>query len=432
MSDMDIVTAMMDHFDHTLYGLSVYTVCHRRKKWGLDSTRQQKHTVQRITPYVKDIKKHFPNCGVETIRKALLMENKIRVPRPIISEYLRQTEPDAVDARWYKRFKRRTFIAIGPNEMWSLNQHNKFKHYSLFFHVGLDPFPGVIHWCKVWWTVWNPKVIAHFYLDTARSIGGIPLITQSDPGTENVNVAYAQTALHHQMDPLMGQFSIDGSPKIHWSVFQRDWAIGFQALLDKGVDNGYYDIGDPLECLLFRFVFIPFIQQEVEAWKVLPNGIPMLILQKPHKWKAVDYKISIPSTDFDEIEKKYAPPDDPVFELVPRAFAEQANAVWTAMGSPQPKFDNTWEIYLHMRDVLRAVTAEPESLQQILSSLSTSCEPQNSPNKIPATLMPTIEEDDLLVMDDEDDEDVIPIVDLTDLDEDGKDNDEGGHDLDFS
>jgi hypothetical protein len=160
---------------------------------------------------------------------------------------------------------------------------------------------------------------------------GIPLITQSDPGTENVNVAYAQTALRHHMEP-----SLDGSiqhrwfrkhgnikPEIHWSVFRRDWAVGFQAYLDRGVDEGYYDIGDPLEwyvimnlppvvkmlincSLVFRFIFIPFIQREVDAWvhqrnwtkrrsdrkKVLPNGIPMIILQKPHKWKAADYKVS--------------------------------------------------------------------------------------------------------------------------------------------
>ncbi|KAI9451583.1 hypothetical protein BJY52DRAFT_1205891 [Lactarius psammicola] len=244
--------------------------------------------------------------------------------------------------------------------MWSLDQHNKFKCYGLFFHVGLDPYPGVIHWCKVWWTVRNPKLIARFYLDTARFIGGIPLITQSDPGTENVNVTYVQTALRHQMEP-----SLDGliqhqwfckhgniKPEIHWSVFRRDWAVGFQALLDEGVDSGYYDIRDPLECLVFCFVFIPFIQREVDAWKVLPNGIPMIILQKPHKWKAADYKISVPPETLNEIEKKYAPPDDPVFELVPHVFAVHANTVWTAMGSPQPQFHNAWEIYLHIRDAL--------------------------------------------------------------------------------
>jgi hypothetical protein len=87
------------------------------------------------------------------------------------------------------------------------------------------------------------------------SHAGIPLITQSDPGTENVNVAYAQTALRHLMEP-----SLDGTiqhrwyrkhgnikPEIHWSVFRKDWSVGFQALLDRGVDEGFYDIGDPLE-----------------------------------------------------------------------------------------------------------------------------------------------------------------------------------------
>ena len=84
---------------------------------------------------------------------------------------------------------------------------------------------------------------------------GIPLITQSDPGMENVNVAYAQTTLHHCMEPsLTGAiqhwwFRKHGNikPEIHWSVFHRDWAVGFQALLDKGVDAQYYDVGDPLE-----------------------------------------------------------------------------------------------------------------------------------------------------------------------------------------
>ena len=58
---------------------------HRRhKEWGLESTRQQKHTVQSITTFVEEIKKRFPNRGAETIRKALLLENKIRVPRCVL------------------------------------------------------------------------------------------------------------------------------------------------------------------------------------------------------------------------------------------------------------------------------------------------------------------------------------------------------------
>ncbi|KAH9046216.1 hypothetical protein EDB84DRAFT_1586945 [Lactarius hengduanensis] len=313
----------------------------------------------------------------------------------------------------------RTFLAIGPNEMWCLDQHDKFKRYGLFFHF--------------WWTVRNLKLIARFYLNAAQAIGGIPLITQSDPGTENVNVAYAQTALRHHMEP-----SLDGSiqhrwyrkhgnikPEIHWSVFRRDWAVGFQKLLDRGVDEKYYDIGDPLECLVFRFVFIPFIQREVDAWvhqrnwtkrradrkKVLPNGIPMIILQKPHKWKAADYKIVVPPETFDEIERKYAPPGDPVFDLVPHAFAVRANAVWTDMGSPEPQFDNAWEIYLLIRDALRSM-AWDEAFHQSLSTVS---QLEDCLEELPANLR--ADEDELLVVDHSDDEGTIPTVDLTDDEE---------------
>lgn len=60
---------------------SVFTVRRRRKEWGLESTRRQKHTVQSIAAAVQEVKKRFPNRGAETIRKALLLENKIRVPR---------------------------------------------------------------------------------------------------------------------------------------------------------------------------------------------------------------------------------------------------------------------------------------------------------------------------------------------------------------
>ncbi|KAH8999865.1 hypothetical protein EDB86DRAFT_3075541 [Lactarius hatsudake] len=180
----------------------------------------------------------------------------------------------------------------------------------------------------------------------------------------------------------MGQFSIDGS------------------LLDEGVESGYYDIGDP----------------------------PMIILQKPHKWKAADYKVSISPEVFDKMEKKYAPPDDPVFKLVPHAFAVHANAVWMAMGSPQPQFNNAWEIYLHIRDALRGI-AQDRMLQQVLSSVATS-KPQNGPDKLPADLQPT-SEDELLFVDltdhEDSNEDSTPVVDLTEDEGHSEDDGSEGH-----
>ena len=121
----------------------------------------------------------------------------------------------------------------------------------------------------------------------------------------------------------------------------------------------------------------------------------------------------------------YAPRGDPVFDLVPYAFAVHANAVWTAMGSPQPQYDNAWEIYLRMRDALRAVT-QRETLQQILSSTD---EPQNFLGDIPEDLNPTDGDEPLEVdISESDDEGSILVVNLTDDDEDrGDDADSEGH-----
>lgn len=63
--------------------LSVSSLKRRRKEWGLFSTRQQKHTSESISGPVAEIRKRFPNRGQEGIKKALLIEYKMKVPRPV-------------------------------------------------------------------------------------------------------------------------------------------------------------------------------------------------------------------------------------------------------------------------------------------------------------------------------------------------------------
>jgi len=78
---------------------------------------------------------------------------------------------------------------------------------------------------------------------------GAPCVTQSDRGTENFNVAYAHTHIRHMLDP-----SLSGSiqhqwmhghsnikPKQMWSRFRRMWVPGFESLLQKGINQRWYD-----------------------------------------------------------------------------------------------------------------------------------------------------------------------------------------------
>ena len=136
------------------------------------------------------------------------------------------------------------------------------------------------------------------------------------------------------------------------------------------------------------------------------------------------------------MEQEFAPPDDPVFDLVPYTFGVRANAVWADMGSPEPQFSNAWDVYLHIRDALQTM-AWDGAFRECLSAASQSAEHysevdygQGEDERL-ADLsddegdVPIVDrtdtdesEDELLVVDLSDDEGGTLIVDLTDVEED--------------
>jgi hypothetical protein len=79
------------------------------------------------------------------------------------------------------------------------------------------------------------------------------LITQSDPGSENNGIANCHLFIRQTLDPsLQGTLQhrwmrskMNIKPEIGWMVFRRNWAPGFENLLDHGEHMGYYNVRDP-------------------------------------------------------------------------------------------------------------------------------------------------------------------------------------------
>ena len=67
-------------------------------------------------------------------------------------------------------------------------------------------------------------------------------------------------------------------------------------------------------------------------------------------------------------------------------------------------------------------------LQQVLSSVSATPEPQHCLDEIPADLKPT-DEDDLLIVEDSDDEGSTLVIDLTEDEDHDEDNNSEGHSI---
>ncbi|KAJ7771896.1 hypothetical protein B0H14DRAFT_3096030 [Mycena olivaceomarginata] len=187
-----------------------------------------------------------------------------------------------------------------------------------------------MHWMKIWWT------------NTA------PLVSQSDPGTENYGLANGHTLLRHLHDP-----SLEGTLQHRWMVKKKN------DILDVGVNNGWYNPDILLEVLVFRYVFIPWLQQELDAYrdrinntakradrnKILPHGVPNDIYEHPSDYGVLDFKVINSSA---QIRNLYAPKDHEVFQLVPPDFAAIVSQMYVEIGQPPVTRQSCWDIYLQL------------------------------------------------------------------------------------
>lgn len=59
----------------------------------------------------------------------------------------------------------------------------------------------------------------------------------------------------------------------------------------------------------------------------------------------ISFQIGVEQAAIDHVRNTYAPPNDPVFELVPPEFGQYASILYQSMGSPSINSDNVWNIY---------------------------------------------------------------------------------------
>ncbi|EJT97634.1 hypothetical protein DACRYDRAFT_59043, partial [Dacryopinax primogenitus] len=194
------------------------------------------------------------------------------------------------------------------------DQHDKWRCFGLFLHMGLDNFSNVVLWLKVWWTNSNPCLIASYYLEAASEMQGIPLLTQSDPGMENHGIANAQTMLCQMLDPelagmlqhqwMQGHSNI--KLEIFWLKLHCQWSEGWEKLFQEGLDE---------YCLVFWWLTVLMIQADLDRFmrvhntskpwwdnkKAMPAEVPVLLLEHPLRYGPyLDYKASSQHCLFNE------------------------------------------------------------------------------------------------------------------------------------
>lgn len=100
---------------------------------------------------------------------------------------LKILDPEGVQLRSRHRLQRRKYKTAGPNHIWHIDGYDKLKPFGFCIHGAIDGYSRRIMWIEVGSTNNDPFVIAQYYLDCVRQVGGIPKIIRADCGTENVN-----------------------------------------------------------------------------------------------------------------------------------------------------------------------------------------------------------------------------------------------------
>ncbi|KAJ7196274.1 hypothetical protein GGX14DRAFT_575086 [Mycena pura] len=260
--------------------------------------------------------------------------------RSVIVEYFQLYEVELV-VEWRKgKLIRRRFWCAGVADVWAVDQHDKWKYkFGLALHTGIDSFIGRILWKEVWWTNSNPRLILSYYLKVVEEIRAMPLVTQSDPGTENYVIANGHTMLRHLHDPSLAgtlqhrwlRQKKNVVPEIAWSQLRRRFTPGFEDILDAGIEKGWYDPGILLEVLTFRWVFIPWLQCELDAYR-----------------KRIPVNLEFVNT----VRNLFAPPTHEVFQLVPPDFDTTISNLYTQFGNPPVSRDSCWDVYLMLLGAL--------------------------------------------------------------------------------
>ncbi|KIK32290.1 hypothetical protein CY34DRAFT_27241 [Suillus luteus UH-Slu-Lm8-n1] len=256
---------------------------------------REKHidTEQSIHDAMIDIHQMYPKAGIQEVISLLFYEKNMSVSRTIVSSYFTIFKPELVRECKARCLKRRHFCAVSVNNLFTINQHDKWLRFGLGLHTRIEPFSGC-----------------------------------------------------------------------------------FETVLDHGVNEGLYDVGNTLQNMVFRWVFIPWLQCELDAYhnrvnntakqhnrnKMLPHGVPSHIYDSPQDFNTLDFKVIIDHDGVDQVRKLYINPSHVVFDIVPPTLGNFIQHCYDQMGCPEVTHSSVWTVYRNLLSVLQLADNIPPTL----------------------------------------------------------------------
>ena len=189
------------------------------------------------------------------------------VGRETIRHLLGVLDPRGIELRRKGRIVRRRYLSKGANFVWHLDSYDKLKPYGICINGCIDGFSRNIVWLEAYHTSSDSKLIAGYFMQSVRRLGGCPMRIRADMGTENCRVALLQQFMRRdgtdswsgESSFLYGKSTANQRIESFWSILRKQhcqfWISQFKQLKEDG-----YFTGTDIDKELIRFCFLQLIQ----------------------------------------------------------------------------------------------------------------------------------------------------------------------------
>uniref|UniRef100_A0A1A8MDN9 Integrase core domain-containing protein n=2 Tax=Nothobranchius pienaari TaxID=704102 RepID=A0A1A8MDN9_9TELE len=245
--------------------------------------------------------------GYRAMWQILKQKYSFTVRRKDVMLLMREVDPSGIENRLRRRFARRTYHSLGPNEVWHVDGYDKLKPFGIGISGCIDGFSRKIMWLTCGKSNKDPNVIAQNYINCVAEFGVFPSRLRTDCGTENGLMAALQCCLRsEQTDEFAGARShMYGTSMSNqrieswWSYFRKQriqfWLELFGDLRERHLFNGSSD-----HTRLLQYCFLDVLQEELNEHKQYwnthvirpvrqskcPSGRPEAMYYLPHRFNA--------------------------------------------------------------------------------------------------------------------------------------------------
>jgi hypothetical protein len=191
-----------------------------------------------------------------------------------------------------KKKRKGEFTTQGPDWVWSIDGHDKFRDYGIFIYAAIDGCSRMAKWGYVGNSNRTQVSVASQYLSVIRDGGLCPAHIRSDRGGETLMLAEAQYSFyllylkrrnaHLPVEERLSNEDINNTPvrKCYWfgtspanTRVESFWNRLINSQTNKWLsyfpwlrDNGLYSSDRVADRVVFLYVFIPIIRGKVVAY----------------------------------------------------------------------------------------------------------------------------------------------------------------------